>query len=109
MTDTHHHGSAGLELPEHGELVGLLKSVQDDLAKISDDTAPDLAARLDEAAAGVTALEQALETERKYAAHVKKHFQDCEASSSYRIGQTIIRVGKTPQRLINSLRSGSGN
>ncbi|MEM9514268.1 MAG: hypothetical protein AAGA42_05365 [Actinomycetota bacterium] len=106
MTDTHHHGSAGLDLPEQGDVVALLRSVQADLAGISDDAATDLSARLDRAADGVTALEQALETERKYAAHVKKHFQDCEASNSYRIGQAIIRTGKVPKRLVDSLRSG---
>lgn len=108
MNDTHHHGSSALELPEPGDLIDLLRSVQTDLAGMSDDAVDGASARLDRVADGVAALGNALETERAYAAHVKQHFVDCEASSSYRIGQAVIRVGKAPKRLFDSLRSGRG-
>ena len=108
MNDTHHHGSSALDLPEPGDLIDLIRSVQTHLAGASDDTAAGASAQLDQVADGVAALGEALTTERAYSAHVKQHFVDCEASSSYRIGHAIVRVGNAPKRLVDSLRSGRG-
>ena len=107
MNDTHHHGGPSrLDLPDAGGLIALLRSVQTELAGSSDGATDRDAERLDTAAEGVAALGDALARERAYSAHVKQHFVDCEASTSYRIGHAIVRAGKAPGRLIASLRPG---
>lgn len=103
MTDTHHHGSSALDLPDPDQLIAIVRSVQ---AELGDAASGEVSTQLDQVADGVAALDRALDTERAYSAHVKKHFVECEESSSYRIGHAIVRAGKAPKQLIASLRSG---
>jgi hypothetical protein len=97
----HGHGGSPPYAPDADDLIAVLRSAQADLDGVSDETA----ARFDEVAAGIAALGFALREEKGYAAHLKGHYIDCEASASYRLGHAIIVTAKAPKRLVDSVRS----
>jgi len=54
---------------------------------------------------GVSALGEAFHVEKHDSAHVKGHLVDWEASTSYRIGHTIVLAAKAPKKLVDSVRA----